>query len=617
MRFGLILVSLSAFAQTAIVPGGAGQLANQVGVSDTTLYVTNSSCTLNGYAAPCTSAFVVGYFYGMDNEVVLVNSVTAFNSFQTALGVTRGVQSVRAAHPAVPLLSSALLNTVSSPPRGVFPAASYNFPAVAPGGSIVIGSNTINIAPGIPGLSGTDTGHYLYVSGGTGTAEPCLVTGGTAISGVSGTIVMTCANTHTVAWTISSVLAGVPEAAYSACASGGGTILMTPGAFTSNGTWSVTCSNIKLQGGGGACCGLGTTISRTGNFGDSIVVGSPTAFVNMFQMFDISMTQVLNYVSGNPVTIVNKPTTGAHIRMWGTNTSNIERCRFENMVQDIVLTGVSSATLRDNQFQGLWDVTTSSLQVTTAAVFINQAASGPGSNVPTYVVLDNDVFYGYPTGTGTFPGAGPRQMVQISACEDCHILGGSMGSASVDNIAIAPTNPFPLLNIYITNVKFDSAGTADVEILGDGITTAKNVQIIGCDFNGEASGTQGLYVATSGGASPVNGLIMTGNFAWAYLSTPWNITAGNGFTFSGNDIRYYNTANTYSAAATSSGIYFSGTANHGNISGNNAGGGAGYEPYGSPNFTNYGIVLAAPGGAQNDIHLNNNSCTLVQHAGTC
>ncbi len=83
----------------------------------------------------------------------------------------------------------------------------YNF-SQSPGGSLSIGSNTISMAP-CPYLY---TGNYVYVSGGTGTAEASIITGGTCTPGASsGTLIVTSANTHSGAWTISSASGGIEE----------------------------------------------------------------------------------------------------------------------------------------------------------------------------------------------------------------------------------------------------------------------------------------------------------------------------------------------------------------------------------------------------------------------
>ena len=76
-----------------------------------------------------------------------------------------------------------------------------------PGGSISPGLTTVTLTPCPSGLDATDTKLYVYISGGTGTAEaaPLSVSGGagTCSSGAaSGTIKFTAANSHTGAWTI-------------------------------------------------------------------------------------------------------------------------------------------------------------------------------------------------------------------------------------------------------------------------------------------------------------------------------------------------------------------------------------------------------------------------------
>lgn len=97
----------------------------------------------------------------------------------------------------------------------------YDFSPLSPGGSLSAGSNTVTVRPVPFGMNGTNSNYYVYVSGGTGTAESCLVTGGTAVSGAaSGTLIMTCSNSHTGAWTISSATAGIVESIY-ATATGG------------------------------------------------------------------------------------------------------------------------------------------------------------------------------------------------------------------------------------------------------------------------------------------------------------------------------------------------------------------------------------------------------------
>ena len=89
---------------------------------------------------------------------------------------------------------------------------SYKF-SQQPGGNLVPGNNSITLAPVPPGVNGSDQNHWLYVSGGTGTAEAVKITGGSAVAGApSGQLIIQCANNHSGAWTISSASDGIMEA---------------------------------------------------------------------------------------------------------------------------------------------------------------------------------------------------------------------------------------------------------------------------------------------------------------------------------------------------------------------------------------------------------------------
>lgn len=119
-------------------------------------------------------------------------------------------------------------------------SSSFTF-SVSPGGSLSGGSNTITLNSGIPGVGGADTKHYVYVSGGTGTPEACLITGGTAPLGGTGTLVLSCSGSHTGAWTIQSANCGVNEAENSlpvgstSPVSALGTVIIPAGVCTVNG----------------------------------------------------------------------------------------------------------------------------------------------------------------------------------------------------------------------------------------------------------------------------------------------------------------------------------------------------------------------------------------------
>lgn len=87
---------------------------------------------------------------------------------------------------------------------------------------------TVSMAPCPLGVNGADTAHYLYVSGGTGTGEPVLITGGSCVAGATtGTLIFTPANSHSGLWTITSASCGNQEAIWALPAAGG--TILSPG----------------------------------------------------------------------------------------------------------------------------------------------------------------------------------------------------------------------------------------------------------------------------------------------------------------------------------------------------------------------------------------------------
>jgi len=112
-------------------------------------------------------------------------------------------------------------NLSKIPGKEIIPADSTNFPAQAPGGALTVGTNSITLTPVPDGVNGTNTEHWLWISGGAGAAEAVKITGGNAVAGApTGQIFVTCANAHTGAWTIQSATAGIQEALYHSIALG-------------------------------------------------------------------------------------------------------------------------------------------------------------------------------------------------------------------------------------------------------------------------------------------------------------------------------------------------------------------------------------------------------------
>jgi len=170
----------------------------------------------------------------VDGEIVRINGPAVSNTFP----VTRGFDSttpvmhlagatvagnIDAWHHNALVSEIQALETFLGPNGSYLPSLNqpyrvsspYVFPAQAPGGSLIAGANVITLTPVPKGVNGTNVGHYLYISGGTGASEAALITGGTAVeNAASGTVIVTCVNAHSGAWTIASATSGIQEAVY-------------------------------------------------------------------------------------------------------------------------------------------------------------------------------------------------------------------------------------------------------------------------------------------------------------------------------------------------------------------------------------------------------------------
>lgn len=104
---------------------------------------------------------------------------------------------------------------------------------VAPGVALTGGVTAAVVLPYCPyGVNGSDADHWVYLSGGNGSAEAVLITGGTCTSGTTNrTIIIRPVNNHTGAWTIKSATNGIQEAAQQSIALGGAQIYVPAGTW--------------------------------------------------------------------------------------------------------------------------------------------------------------------------------------------------------------------------------------------------------------------------------------------------------------------------------------------------------------------------------------------------
>lgn len=102
----------------------------------------------------------------------------------------------------------------ASDSSGTLCSIDYAFLGIVPVGSPSLTGgiiNTVTLPAGILGVNGTDSNHYIRISGGTGTAEVILITGGTYTHTAGGTLTFTPVNNHTGAFTFNTATGGMAE----------------------------------------------------------------------------------------------------------------------------------------------------------------------------------------------------------------------------------------------------------------------------------------------------------------------------------------------------------------------------------------------------------------------
>lgn len=265
----LILIlgaALSAFAQTAVYPGAVttdSQLKVAVNGLTTLLTSAINTSQTNLTVSAC-AGFVANVLISIDSEIMPVVSCSGTSMVVSSRGYDGTTPSAHAAQSQIGAFIDAwhhnamkaeveAIETALGPNLsnvaigGIYPAGKYNFAPLSPGGSITAGSSMLTLTPCPVGLSGSDAGHYVYISGGSGGAESALITGGTCTSGASsGTVTFTAANNHSGAWTVSSATGGGKEAQESA-ASTGGVIIYAAGVTPIHAPLIVDSSYITVQ----------------------------------------------------------------------------------------------------------------------------------------------------------------------------------------------------------------------------------------------------------------------------------------------------------------------------------------------------------------------------------
>lgn len=415
----------------------------------------------------------------------------------------------------------------------------YNFAPQTPGGSLSVGSSSFTMSPVPPGVI---IGSTLYLSGGTGAAEVVPITG------VSGsTVTVTCANTHSGAWTVQSVSFGSQEAINLANAVGGGSVYVPGGTWTAFGPITIPGSGVKVFGAGR----LATTISTS-------YAGGPF----------ISAPNSGDQISISDMTL-SGPGTGANFGISLVDQSNevVERLSIRHFPQGISLTGNSNSAL------GVFrDLTINFL--TGDGAYINTTIDGGtwenvsygaspagatnGMHVQAAVGLRVKYIYtnGLQNGILFSPGAG--QVVGAVQIWNAYLDGFAASSGSQYGIRFSPSGGGIINTVTIDQgaaagwnigILFDGTGTtediafAKFLVLGNtaaGISattstnTVKNLFFNDCLVEGNSSSSAGsnpgVNIQFATNVVIKGGVFAAGSYGAGANSQSYGITIGGGTT---------------------------------------------------------------------------------------
>ncbi len=443
----------------------------------------------------------------------------------------------------------------------VLQVGDYNFAAQSPSGTLSSGvAATVTILCPL-GLAYNDVAHYIRIAG-TGTPETVLITSvgpGTCTSGAaSGTITFTPANSHSAGWTLGPASFGLQECANVAAAAGGGTCVIPDGSYVLLGKVTIASSNISIQGGGLS----GTVITRTGNFGDSIYIHD----ANNVHISGLSLSQTITYAVGPPPTIVNRPTSGAHIHFYNCALSSITDSQLDFMPYGIDADGVGWWHAERNTITSLWDYAYSNTQVGIAGIYMHHSTT-PTAGYPTYAYVRDNVIIGQVSASRTITvngnsitraeSVGPKHGIWVAACEVCWVQNNDIESTDSTGVHLAYV-PLTASNDAGIEVHVDHNSIDNVRLYGiDFDTSAQdpsdaywlNTFITNNKIQGSLGSINGIYMppASTPGTflRTASGTLIANNEIFWQLGSSILMLSGAGTTITGNNINTYNGLNSY------------------------------------------------------------------------
>lgn len=458
----------------------------------------------------------------------------------------------------------------------------FQFPPIAPGSVLNGGSgNQIVMMAFCPlGLNGTDSNHWLYISGGTGTAEAVLVNGGTCTSGLGaagGTIQFAPANNHSGAWTVQSATSGLREAFVWAESQS-----KVPAVLIPSGTWPIYAP-IYVQNNTDVLYGVGRTSSvlqvqsnfpltasgvlvldeTNGNhdeagamfydFAITFVQPNVTTLASMTQyppaFYDLSGTRInmfrmqisnawngivanLPYVtngfSGGTLNDINMSAFNVGLIVQNNN-DNLKITNWHAWVWG--MTGNQSAAYNASTTTYGWQLTNASIVASNVFFYCPTAISGTSSAL-NVAGFNSDTFNGIQWVGGELvisgffvnldnfgPSATDPWALQASGNAYVSISGGAVLNGNSGTTPIQFTGTSPGTFLTLNGIIFNDPGVTPTTIQLNSTGAGSIVSITGCGFIRGYSTAYTSGVISAPGASGTISLAITGNTFYTNTGT--------------------------------------------------------------------------------------------------
>lgn len=344
------------------------------------------------------------------------------------------------------------LSHVAAFPMAV--ATAYTFTPQSPGGSLTVGNNQITLSPVPSGVNGTDKNHYLYVSGGTGTAEAVLITGGSAVEGAaSGALIIQCANTHSGAWTIQTATGGIQEAIVAAGPLAA--VYMPSGSYTLHAP-IYDGSGVSLVG-----TGENTTLIPDQSVVNPVLVESPnnSGYGSQANLDSFSIQYASQPASGSAlilhwmadVRVTNVRIYGAYNGLQLSGVVRLQAANITIIARNYALWLYGTSTDISNGLTNAGQITNLRILNATVGVEIDSPTAGFHIN-GIYAECDP---VNYPMTTGiNFNSAGP------GAINEFIVTGGFLDGVTQNAILTNPTTPISTNGTIITNLRIFGYGAS-------------------------------------------------------------------------------------------------------------------------------------------------------------